>query len=83
MTITLEEALLGYEAVIAHLGNRKFHVTQDQVTKPFEIRILEREGMPIQESPSDHGDLHIAHHIAFPQSLTAEQKDLVRSLLPE
>lgn len=81
LEISLEEALLGYRKQIRHLDDRRVTLSTGGVTKPFEVRQVAGEGMPVHNYPSQHGDLHVHHEIAFPKSLTAAQKARVAELL--
>jgi DnaJ-class molecular chaperone len=83
MEITLEEALLGYKKSIRHLDNHQVSISHDAVTKPFQVRLIEGEGMPHHNFPSQHGDLHVLHNIKFPASLSAEQKKIISDILPQ
>ncbi|GLD98521.1 hypothetical protein PINS_up007218 [Pythium insidiosum] len=83
MEISLEEALLGYRKTMVHLDNRKVTLTSDKVIEPFEVRTVHGEGMPIHNYPSQHGNLHVLHHIKFPAKLSKKQKEMVEALLAE
>ena len=50
------------------------------MTKPFEVKRLDNEGMPVHNFPSQKGVLHVKMEVDFPSSLTQEQKDLVGKL---
>jgi DnaJ family protein A protein 2 len=52
-TITLLEALVGFELHIQHLDGRVLRVRseKDTITKPGDIRVIEDEGMPIHGQP--------------------------------
>jgi DnaJ-class molecular chaperone len=66
-----------------HLDDRTVVLTSAKVTKPFEVRAVQGEGMPVHNYPSQRGNLHVHHEIRFPATLTAAQKELVTQLLPE
>uniref|UniRef100_A0AAV1UNJ3 Chaperone DnaJ n=1 Tax=Peronospora matthiolae TaxID=2874970 RepID=A0AAV1UNJ3_9STRA len=83
LAISLEEALLGYKKPIEHLDDRTVVLSNSQVTTPFEVRVVQNEGMPVHNYPSQLGDLHVRHEIRFPAKLSVEQKELVKKLLPE
>ena len=55
-------------------------VESNTVTKPFEVKRLDNEGMPVHNFPSQKGVLHVKMEVDFPSSLTQEQKDLVGKL---
>ncbi|KAJ7535489.1 hypothetical protein O6H91_12G036100 [Diphasiastrum complanatum] len=50
------------------------------ITKPKEIKRIRGEGMPIFESVTK-GDLYITFEVAFPSSLTEEQKTSIKQVL--
>ncbi|RLN73489.1 hypothetical protein BBJ28_00010379 [Nothophytophthora sp. Chile5] len=83
LEISLEEALLGYKQPMKHLDDRRVVLSNAQVTTPFEVRTVHGEGMPVHNYPSQLGDLHVHHQIRFPTKLSAQQKELVKQLLPE
>lgn len=83
MEISLEEALLGYRKNMQHLDNRKVLLVNEAITKPFEVRMIQGEGMPHHNYPSQHGDLHVLHHVKFPSKLSQTQKAIVESILNE
>jgi len=82
MTISLLEALVGFSKQIRHLDGHEVTVKKDDVTKPGEILIIEEEGMPHHEFPSQTGNLYIEFVIKMPSSLTEAQKKGFRDLLP-
>ncbi|KAJ0412694.1 hypothetical protein ATCC90586_002324 [Pythium insidiosum] len=83
MEISLEEALLGYRKNLIHLDNRKVLLTSEKVVEPFEVRTVHGEGMPVHNYPSQHGNLHVLHHIKFPSKLSKKQKEMAEALLAD
>ncbi|KAF9203905.1 Tubulin epsilon chain [Haplosporangium sp. Z 27] len=76
-TITLEQALLGFELEIKHLDGKAIKLTRGQEVTPFGfVQTLQGQGMPIKGSRGDFGDLFVEYKIAFPESLTNEQRSL-------
>lgn len=61
-------------------GGRQVFVESTGITKPFEVRVMQDEGMPVHNVPSEHGSLHVKFEVDFPTSLTSEQKELVKKL---
>eukprot|EP00823_Brevimastigomonas_motovehiculus_P003716 TRINITY_DN2307_c0_g1_i1.p1 TRINITY_DN2307_c0_g1~~TRINITY_DN2307_c0_g1_i1.p1 ORF type:complete len:374 (+),score=54.03 TRINITY_DN2307_c0_g1_i1:57-1178(+) len=80
-TITLKEALLGFKRQIAHLDGRTIDVESDEVTPPDTVRVIEGEGMPLHDIPSESGNLRVKFSVSFPSRLTNEQKKAIRQLL--
>lgn len=81
--LTLEEALLGFKKNIKQLDERDIAYQHDGVTKPFEIRTIEDEGMPHHNFPSERGDMFVENQIIYPKALTDAQKELVGRILPQ
>jgi len=83
MTISLLEALVGFEKHITHLDKHKVPIIRTEVTKPGQVIQIPEEGMPIHEYPSQTGDLFVEFTVKMPTQLTAEQKEGFRKLLLE
>jgi DnaJ-class molecular chaperone len=60
----------------------KVVVRKTGITIPGEVLRIEEEGMPHHNFPSDFGSLFIKFTVAFPPSLSDQQKSLVRQMLP-
>ncbi|KAF8965353.1 DnaJ- protein scj1, partial [Entomortierella lignicola] len=57
-TITLEQALLGFELEVKHLDGKAIKLTRGQEVTPFGfVQTLQGRGMPIKGSRGDFGDL--------------------------
>eukprot|EP00771_Trimastix_marina_P000916 gnl/Trimastix_PCT/1950.p1 GENE.gnl/Trimastix_PCT/1950~~gnl/Trimastix_PCT/1950.p1 ORF type:complete len:379 (-),score=91.85 gnl/Trimastix_PCT/1950:142-1278(-) len=82
-TISLKQALCGFEITITHLDGHKVTVKRDQITPHGETVLVKGEGMPHRDTPSIHGDLHVVFHVAFPGQLTEAQKQDLAKLLPD
>ncbi|KDO34827.1 hypothetical protein SPRG_00888 [Saprolegnia parasitica CBS 223.65] len=82
ITVSLRDALLGFEKDLVHLDGRRVTIDADDVTMPFQVRTLHGEGMPHHNFPSNAGDLHVLHRIQFPSQLSDAQKELIERLLP-
>lgn len=80
-SISLLEALVGFNQTIEHLDGHHVVISSDKVTKPGHIHIIENEGMPIHTVPSQKGRLHIEFSVRFPESLTEEQRQGFKKLL--
>lgn len=76
VTITLQDALVGFELEIEHLDKHKVKVTREKITWPGAKIKKKGEGMPNYENNNIRGDLYITFDIDFPKKeLTSEQKD--------
>ena len=69
MTITLSEALCGFQRIVHTLDERKLLVTSHpgQVVKPGELKCIENEGMPLTKHVGEKGSLIIKFDVKFPE----------------
>jgi len=79
--VLLGRALTGTTVDINTLDERTLHIPINDIIKPGYKKIVPTEGMPMSNDPTQKGDLIIEFNIEFPQSLTPERKELVRSSL--
>lgn len=80
VTITLLDALVGFQKDIKHLDGHQVAVGSTKITKPKEVRKFSGEGMPVFES-SKKGDLFVMFEVVFPSSLTEAQKAAIKQIL--
>ncbi|KAF9993071.1 DnaJ- protein scj1 [Entomortierella chlamydospora] len=77
VTISLEQALLGFELEIKHLDGKPVKLTRGHEVTPYGfVQTLHGQGMPIQGSRGDFGDLFVEYKIAFPEKLTKDERSL-------
>lgn len=83
-TITLAEALCGFQLVIKHLDGRQLVVRSEkgQIIKPGDKKCIPNEGMPVWKQPTKFGDLIVEFNIQFPERMEQSQIDLLRKNLP-
>jgi len=82
ITISLQDALIGFEMEIEHLDSHKVKVVREKVTWPGAKIKKKGEGMPNHENNNLKGDLFITFDIDFPKKdLTQEQKDSIKRIL--
>jgi len=84
-TITLSEALTGYEFEIRHLDNRVLLVRSEEhdIVKPGDLRVVADEGMPCYKNISQKGKLYIQFDVDFPTYKEIEtKKKQLKELLP-
>ncbi|XP_033228301.1 dnaJ homolog shv [Belonocnema kinseyi] len=82
VTISLQDALIGFTVDITHLDGHKVTLTRDKVTKPNSRIRKKGEGMPNFDNNNLHGNLYITFDIAFPEKdFTAEEKEAIKKLL--
>lgn len=76
ITITLQDALVGFSTGIEHLDGRKVLIVRDKVTWPGARIRKKGEGMPNYENNNLHGNLYISFDIEFPKTdLTDQDKE--------
>ncbi|XP_057508095.1 dnaJ protein ERDJ3B [Actinidia eriantha] len=80
ITITLVQALVGFEKTIKHLDEHPVDISTKGVTKPKEVRKFKSEGMPLHYS-TKKGDLYVTFEVLFPTSLTEDQKTKIKTIL--
>jgi len=85
-TLTLSEALTGFEFYLKHLDDRFLHITSEKgdVVKPGDTKIIDGEGMPIHKRPFDKGRLIIQFDVSFPrpEDLDDSKREVLKTLLP-
>nr|XP_043609803.1 dnaJ protein ERDJ3B [Erigeron canadensis] len=79
-TITLSQALVGFEKKITHLDEHQVDIGTKGITKPKEVRKFKGEGMPLHFS-NKKGDLYVTFEVLFPTSLTDDQKSKIKAIL--
>ncbi|KAL5983596.1 DnaJ protein erdj3b [Asimina triloba] len=80
VTISLLQALVGFEKTLKHLDEHLVDISSKGITKPKEIRRFKGEGMPLHMS-NKKGDLYITFEVLFPSSLTEDQKTKIKAVL--
>jgi DnaJ-class molecular chaperone len=83
-TITLAEALCGFQFLVTHLDGRQLLVRSDpgQIIKPGEKKCVPNEGMPVHKQPNKFGDLIIQFTVLFPERMEESQIERLRTVLP-
>nr|GEV85533.1 DnaJ protein ERDJ3B-like [Tanacetum cinerariifolium] len=79
-TITLAQALVGFEKTITHLDEHLVNIGSKGITKPKEVKKFKGEGMPLHFS-NKKGDLYVTFEVLFPTSLTDDQKTKIKAIL--
>lgn len=81
MTISLMDALIGFESSLTHLDGHKVPIKRDKITWPGARMRKPGEGMPNYENNNLRGTLLITFDVEFPKGeLTEEQKELVKKV---
>ena len=84
VTISLVDALSGFELDITHLDGHKVHVTRDKITWPGARIRKKGEGMPNYENNNLFGTMYITFDVQFPKGeLDKEDKEAVAKILKQ
>lgn len=84
ITITLQDALVGFKLDIKHLDGHIVTVEREKVTWPGAKLKKKGEGMPNFDNNNLFGFLVITFDVDFPkQDFTEEQKDQIKSILAQ
>uniref|UniRef100_A0A7S3MVS5 CR-type domain-containing protein n=1 Tax=Strombidium inclinatum TaxID=197538 RepID=A0A7S3MVS5_9SPIT len=84
-TLTLEEAIFGFKKTVKHLDGHQVVITPqpNQILQHNEWIIVDGEGMPKRNTPSEFGDLHVQVKIKLPTKLSEKQMDIIAQVFPE
>ncbi|KAK3582855.1 hypothetical protein CHS0354_012465 [Potamilus streckersoni] len=74
VTISLVDALGGFEMTIMHLDGHKVHIVRDKITWPGAKMRKSNEGMPNYENNNVRGSLYITFDIDFPKGVLSDQE---------
>ncbi|XP_062082438.1 dnaJ protein homolog ANJ1-like [Humulus lupulus] len=83
-TLTLTEALCGFQFVLTHLDGRHLLIKSDpgQVVKHDSYKAINDEGMPIYQKPFMKGKLYVHFSVEFPNSVSPDQVKALETILP-
>lgn len=84
VSITLQDALVGFEMEIEHLDKHRVKVVREKITWPGAKIKKVGEGMPNYSNNNVRGDLYITFDIDFPKTeLTSEQKEAIKNIFQQ
>nr|XP_043632761.1 dnaJ protein homolog [Erigeron canadensis] len=83
-TLSLTEALCGFQFILTHLDNRQLLIKSQpgEVVKADSFKAINDEGMPMYQRPFMKGKLYIHFTVEFPESLSPEQCKMLETVLP-
>ncbi|CAN4120142.1 unnamed protein product [Withania somnifera] len=83
-TLTLTEALCGFQFILTHLDGRQLLIKSNpgEVVKPDQFKAINDEGMPMYQRPFMRGKLYIHFIVEFLDSLSPEQVKVLEAILP-
>ncbi|KAL5005603.1 hypothetical protein ScPMuIL_016761 [Solemya velum] len=84
VTISLTDALVGFEMNIQHLDGHKVQLVRDKVTWPGARMRKSMEGMPNYENNNVRGSMFITFDVEFPKgSFNEEQRNGIQKILSQ
>ncbi|KAF7997192.1 hypothetical protein HCN44_005469 [Aphidius gifuensis] len=84
ITISLQDALVGFTLDIVHLDGHKVTITRDKVTRHGARMKKKGEGMPNYDNNNLHGYLYITFDVAFPdKEFSNDDKQAIRDLMEQ
>ncbi|KAI5667044.1 hypothetical protein M9H77_16897 [Catharanthus roseus] len=83
-TLSLTEALCGFQFILTHLDGRQLLIKSKpgEVIKPDQYKAIDDEGMPLYQRPFMRGKLYIHFTVEFPDSLSPDQVKALEAILP-
>ncbi|PWA96259.1 DnaJ protein [Artemisia annua] len=75
-TLSLTEALSGFQLILTHLDNRKLIIKSQlgEVVKPDQFKVVNYEGITMYQRPFVRGKLYIHFTVEFPESFPKQCK---------
>ncbi|PPJ59381.1 hypothetical protein CBER1_06902 [Cercospora berteroae] len=80
--ISLKEALTGWNRKVQTIDGKQLSVSSAGPTNPDWIERFPGQGMPKSKTPTVRGDFIVGVKIKFPTSLTPQQKQQLKEVLP-
>lgn len=80
--IPLVDALTGFQVDVPTLDNRVLRVNIRDMVKPTYSKVVSSEGMPSSKSAGFKGDLIITFDVAYPRTISDNQKEKLKTCLP-
>lgn len=80
--ISLKEALTGWSRTVQTIDGKQLSVSSAGPTNPDWVERFPNQGMPKSKTPTSRGDFIVGVKIKFPTSLTAQQKQQLKEILP-
>ncbi|KIM33505.1 hypothetical protein M408DRAFT_326204 [Serendipita vermifera MAFF 305830] len=72
-TISVSEALLGFERNITHLDGHQVTINHPGVTQPGHVMVIKEEGMPIFHGHG-HGDMFVEFNVVLPTVISEDMR---------
>lgn len=83
--IALVEALTGFSFTQKHLDGRSLLIASDDSTVYSNgcFKIIRDEGMPLEQNPTQTGNLYVEFEVEFPKSVAEPARRSLQKLLPK
>ncbi|CAN6477970.1 unnamed protein product [Victoria cruziana] len=83
-SLSLTEALCGFQFALAHLDGRQLLIKSHpgEIIKPGQYKAINDEGMPHYQRPFVRGKLYIHFNVDFPDALSPDQCRTLETVLP-
>jgi DnaJ family protein B protein 11 len=82
-TVTLTDALVGFERSLLHLDGKQVPLRAEGVTRPGDVAKLQGQGMPVNGHGKRFGNMYVTYSVQMPTQLTDAQKKTVRELFKD
>mmetsp|Transcript_124910 Transcript_124910/g.400114 ORF Transcript_124910/g.400114 Transcript_124910/m.400114 type:complete len:506 (+) Transcript_124910:94-1611(+) len=84
VSVSLKEALLGFQRSLTHLDGRRIELSFDAITRPNNVMQIVGEGMPSRGDPTQQGNLYVKLSIDMPEdgALGAAQREWLAANFP-
>ncbi|WVR03272.1 hypothetical protein IAU60_000263 [Kwoniella sp. DSM 27419] len=79
VTLSVAEALLGFERTLTHLDGRSITIGRKGTTQPGEVEVIEGEGMP-GYSDVPQGDMYIEYSVVMPVEVSEDTRQKLREI---
>ena len=84
-TISLHDALLGFEHTLPHYDGHAIRLARTTATQPGHVSVIHGEGLPIPDEErrhsQDHGDLFVEFQVIVPEIQDKKTRKALSSLL--
>lgn len=76
-TLTLKEALFGFEKKIKYLDGSELVLKRSAVTQPGQVIVMEHYGLPYSDRPAYHGHLYVQYQVVLPDTESKKGRESV------
>lgn len=80
--LNLKEALTGWKRTVNTIDGKSIGLEKGGPTQPGSQDVYPQLGMPISKKAGQRGNFVVKYSVKFPGSLTTEQKQQLKQILP-